>query len=248
MIAAGETGNWDLVLRFIHQAPYGQSDPLYGKDIGFYLFSLPAYVALKNWMLLTLVLSALLARRSLFCARRHHTRPAAASDGVIAAAAHGSALLGLFFAVKAWSYGLDRFLLLYGDNGVVVGAAYTDVHVELPVLWVLVGLASAAAVASWANMRVRTYKLPLAAAVLVFGGSFVLALVFPALFQRFYVKPNELQLETPYLQRNIALTQRPITSAKSRSNPSRRNRGSPSSRSRTTARPSTTSGYGTGSR
>jgi len=59
LIALGETGNWDLVLRFIHQVPYGQYDPLYGKDIGFYLFSLPAYVALKNWMLLTVVLSAL---------------------------------------------------------------------------------------------------------------------------------------------------------------------------------------------
>ena len=61
LIALGEAGNWDVALRFIHQAPYGQSDPLYGKDIGFYLFSLPAYVALKNWMLLTLVLSALVA-------------------------------------------------------------------------------------------------------------------------------------------------------------------------------------------
>ena len=61
LIAAGEASNWDLVLRFLHQAPYGQSDPLYGKDIGFYLFSLPAYVALKNWMLVTLVVSALVA-------------------------------------------------------------------------------------------------------------------------------------------------------------------------------------------
>ena len=61
LVALGETGNWDVALRFIRQAPYGQSDPLYGKDIGFYLFSLPAYVALKNWMLLTLVLSALVA-------------------------------------------------------------------------------------------------------------------------------------------------------------------------------------------
>ena len=115
--------------------------------------------------------------------------------------------MGLFFAVKAWSYWLDRYLLLYGDNAVVVGAAYTDVHVELPVLLALVGIASAAAFASWANMWVRSYKLPAVAAVLVFGGSFVLALAFPALFQRVYVKPNELQLETPYLQRNIALTQ-----------------------------------------
>jgi uncharacterized membrane protein (UPF0182 family) len=53
---------------------------------------------------------------------------------------------------------------------------------------------------------VRSYKLPAVGAALVFGSSFVLALAFPALFQRVYVKPNELQLETPYLQRNIALT------------------------------------------
>jgi uncharacterized membrane protein (UPF0182 family) len=52
----------------------------------------------------------------------------------------------------------------------------------------------------------RSYRLPAVGAVLVFGGSFVLTLAFPALFQRFYVKPNELRLETPYIQRNIALT------------------------------------------
>jgi uncharacterized membrane protein (UPF0182 family) len=123
------------------------------------------------------------------------------------AIAHGSALLGLFFAVKAWSYSLDRFLLLYGDNGVVVGASYTDTHIALPVLWLLVGLSVIAALACWANLRVRTYKLPIAGAVLVFGSSLVLALVFPALFQLVFVKPNELQLEKPYIQRNIDLTQ-----------------------------------------
>ncbi|MGO8917533.1 MAG: UPF0182 family protein [Stellaceae bacterium] len=206
LIAAGETGNWDVALRFIHQAPYGRSDPVFGKDIGFYLFSLPAYVALKDWMLVTLVFSALVAGAVYWA--HGDIAPGDQRRWVSsAAAAHGSVLLGLFFAVKAWSYGLDRFLLLYGDNGVVVGAGYTDIHVELPILWVLVGLACAAALLSWANLRRRTYKLPLAAAVLVFGGSFALALVFPALFQRFYVKPNELQLEAPFLQRNIALTQ-----------------------------------------
>ena len=107
----------------------------------------------------------------------------------------------------AWSFALDRFLLLYGDNGVVVGAAYTDIYVGLPLLWALVGLASAAALASWANLRARTYKLPLAAAVLVIGSWFLLTVAFPAVFQRVYVKPNELQLEAPYIQRSIALTQ-----------------------------------------
>ena len=205
LIALGEVGSWDIALRFIGQAPCGQSDPLYGKDIGFYLFSLPAYVAIKNWMLLTLVLSALFAGAVYFVQGNltFGTR-LPLSPWVIA---HGSALLGLFFAVKAWSYWLDRYLLLYGDNGVVVGAAYTDVNIELPILWVLVGLAPVAAIACWANMWKRSYRLPAVSAGLVFGASFVLGFIVPALFQRIYVKPNELQLETPYLQRNISLTQ-----------------------------------------
>src|SRR5258708_11546847 len=87
------------------------------------------------------------------------------------AIAHGSVLLGFFFVVKAWSYGLDRYLLLYHDNGVVVGASYTDIHVELPVLWLLTGLSIVAAFAAWANLRVRTYRLPAAAAGPLFCGS-----------------------------------------------------------------------------
>ena len=195
LIAIGETGKWDLILRFIHQVPYGRNDPLFDKDIGFYLFSLPVYIALKNWMLWILFLSHPDGRRGVFRARRNQSgpRPWRISSAAIA---HGSVLLGLFFAVKAWSYALDRFLLLYDDNGVVVGAGYTDVHVELPALWLLIFVAAAAAVVAWANVRLRTYRLAIAAAVLVFGGSFVFAEVFPALFQRFFVKPSELQLES----------------------------------------------------
>ena len=88
LVAMGETGQWDLILRFIYQVPYGQSDPLFDKDIGFYLFSLPVYVALKNWMLLTAILSARWPERCIrpwrnrsgpsalaHFARRHPTAP-----------------------------------------------------------------------------------------------------------------------------------------------------------------------------
>ena len=206
LIAAGEVGNWGVLLRYVYQVPYGLSDPQYGKDIGFYLFSLPAYVALKNWLLLMLVLSFLVAG-AVYWGRGDIEFNEQRRSISAAAIAHGSALLGLFFAVKAWSYGLDRFLLLYGDNGVVVGASYTDTHVALPVLWLLVGLSIIAALACWANLRFRTWKLPVAGAVLVFGSSLVLAIALPALFQVVFVKPNELQLEKPYIQRNIDLTQ-----------------------------------------
>ena len=206
LVAWREVHNWGVFLQFLYQVPYGANDPLYDKDIGFYLFSLPAYVVIKNWMLLTLFLSALFAGVVYWVhgdieydARRRSMSPTAIG--------HGSVLLGFFFAVKAWSYGLDRYLLLYGDNGVVVGASYTDIHVGLPALWLLIGLSIVAASAAWANLRVRSYRLPAAAAVLVFGGSFVLSGVVPGIFQRAFVKPDELERERPYIERNIALTQ-----------------------------------------
>jgi uncharacterized protein len=205
LIALGETGRWDLILRFIHQTPYGRNDPLFDKDIGFYLFSLPVYVAVKNLLLWILLLAALMAGAIYFLHDDISLDPPAWSVSP-SAIAHGSALLGLYFAVKAWSYVLDRYLLLYNDNGVVVGAGYTDVHVELPVLWLLIVLAAVAAIGSWANVRLRSVRLAIAAAFLVFGSSFLFAEAIPALFERFYVKPSELQLETPYIQRNIALT------------------------------------------
>ena len=206
LVAWGEVNNWSVFLQFLYQAPFGTNDPLYGNDISFYLFTLPAYIATKNWMLLTLFLSALFAG-AIYWVHGHIDHTAQRPSISPAAIAHGSVLLGFFFAVKAWSYGLDRYLLLYGDNGVVVGASYTDIHVGLPVLWLLIGLSIVAAFAAWANVRVRTYRIPAAAAALVFGGSLVLSEVVPGFFQRVFVKPTELQLEKPYIQRNIALTQ-----------------------------------------
>jgi uncharacterized membrane protein (UPF0182 family) len=205
VVALGEVGNWDVVLRFFRQAPFGQPDPLYGRDIGYYLFSLPALIALKNWMLLTLALSVFFVG-AIYWAHGDlaFDRPEPAAPWVIA---HGSVLLGLLFLVQAWSYWLDRFLLLYDDNSVVVGAGYTDVHVELPALWALAGLASLAAFVSWTNIWARSYKFLTGSLTLVVGSWFLLALALPILFERLYVKPNELQLETPYLQSNISLTQ-----------------------------------------
>ena len=205
LVAAAEVGNWGVILQFFYHVPYGADDPLFNKDISFYLFVLPAYILIKNWMLLTLVLSALFAAAIYWVHGDieydiHHR---SMSPTVIA---HGSALLALLFVVKAWSYGLDRYLLLYGDNGVVVGASYTDVHVGLPGLWLMIGLSIIAAFAALANLRVRTYRLPAAAVMLVVIGSFVLSGVVPVLFRQFFVKPSELELEKPYIERNIALT------------------------------------------
>ena len=137
LVGWGEIHNWEIFLRFLHQVPYGAGDPLYGRDIAFYFFSLPAYLAIKNLLLVTLFLSAVVAGTVYWAYGHieHHPQRRSMSSVAIA---HGSLLLGLFFVVKAWSYFLDRYLLLYGDNGVVVGASYTDIHVDLPILWLLI--------------------------------------------------------------------------------------------------------------
>ncbi len=198
-------GKWDLILRFIYQVPYGQNDPLFDKDIGFYLFSLPAYVALKNWMMLILLLSSAMAG-AVYVLHGEINLDNRLWRISPAAIAHGSALLGAYFALKAWSYVLDRYLLLYNDNGIVVGAGYTDVNIELPVLWLLICLSAAAAVVMWTNVRLRTYRPAIATVALMFGSSFLFGELLPGMFQRFFVKPSELQLEAPYIQRNIAFT------------------------------------------
>lgn len=203
-IAAGAMSSWDVALRFLHRVPFGAHDPIFGKDIGFYLFALPVWIVLKNLLLQVVVCCAIVAGGVYWLRGDIMLRPPKGFSS--AAAVHGSALLALFFLVKAWSWWLERFLLLYDNNGVVVGAGYTDVHVMLPVLWLLVGLAIGAVVAMVVNMRQPGYQLPAAAMLLVFGTSFALGIVYPALFQRFYVKPSELQLETPYIRHNIALT------------------------------------------
>ena len=206
LIASSEVGNWDLGLRFLHQVPYGQSDPLYGKDIGFYIFSLPAYVELKDWVLATLALSALCAAVLYWVhgavVLDSRQRPSIAP----AAIAHASMLLGFYFAVKAWGYWLDRYLLLFGDNGVVVGASFTDVHVELPILWGLMVLCCAVAIACFANAHTRTVRIPLVSAALLFGFAVIVTPLFSVIYQRVYVKPNELKFESPYIAHNIALT------------------------------------------
>lgn len=205
LTAAGEFNNWSLALRFIDRVPYGEADPIFHRDIGFYLFALPAYIALTHWLFVTLFLSALVAGM-VYWLRGDLSTVSPRWQLSPAAVAHASVLLGLFFALKAWSYNLDRYELLYGNNGVVVGAAYADIHINLPLLWLLIGLTAAAALASWLNIRARTYWIPVAT-VLGFMGAVALTLAAPPLFERFYVKPSELALETPYLKHNIELTQ-----------------------------------------
>jgi hypothetical protein len=203
-VALGYADSWEDVLKWWYAVPFDRSDPLFGRDLAFYVFTLPAWRDVCAWGLLIIVLAALLAAVVYWGCGAIEV---AGGPPRLAPAPlrQLSALLAAFFLVKAGDYLLQRYALLLSDNGVVFGAAYTDVHVRLPLLTALAGLSVVAMLLSAAAVVRPDARLPIAALVLVFGTSLIESLL-PGLVQSYRVKPDELRLESPYISSNIALT------------------------------------------
>ena len=206
LIAMGESGRWDLILRFIYQAPFGRNDPLFDKDIGFYLFSLPLYVALKNWLLWILLLATLIAGAIYFVHGdiSFDTRP-----WTFLAPRNRPWLRAARSLLRGARPGLTRWTATSCSTTTMASSSEpatpmfmsscrrSGCSLALPPLPPL----SRGPTCGCARTALSSQRLCWCSA----GRSFF-AEVAPALFERFYVKPSELQLERPYIQRNIAFT------------------------------------------
>jgi uncharacterized protein len=202
--ASGEASSWDAYLKAFYAVPFGRSDPALGKNLGFYVFTLPLLEDWRDLLLLILFLTAAVTG-VLYWARGaldFRDSPPRISRG---AAGHFSVLLAVFFAQRAMNYWLARPELLLHSNGVVYGLRYVDHVLWEPGLWLLVALSLIAAAVSLANLGQRGLRLPVVAAIVLFGPAIFLNLVQPVV-EKLYVKPDELRVEKPYLERNIALT------------------------------------------
>ena len=196
---------WDALLRFLWGVPAGSTDPLFGYDTGFYLFTVPLLDVLQTF---ALVLTGAASGGLLFAylrSGRLRFRPPFTLTGDLTALRHLGLNLACLLAVLAAGFWLARFDLLISPDGAVFGAGWTDVHVRVPALWAMVAVSLGAAIVVVGSAWWGRGRLLLAAAV--WAASAVAAVVvLPALFQSFVVAPNELQRERPYLQRNIAGT------------------------------------------
>ena len=204
-IGFAQTGNWDTILKWLYAAPFGRLDPLFGHDLGFYVFSLPVYELLRDWGTVIIFWSAVLAL-SIYWLRGDiiYQQPGFPTLSP-AAIRHLSALLAAYFLLKAAGTILDRYDLLTSNNGVVFGAAYTDVHLRLPLLMALAGAALLGAALCAFNIWAAGIRLPILAVALVFAVSLIQTVV-TGLFQSYWVKPDELKLESRYIANNIELT------------------------------------------
>src|SRR5437016_1585554 len=196
---------WDRLVLALHSVPFHVKDPVFGRDVSFYVFRLPFYQFLYGWAFAALVVVTLVV------AGAHYItggiRPQSAAERVTPQVkAHLSVLIGLIALLRAWGYRLGQYNLLYSTRGKISGASYTDLHAELPALRLLVVISIIGAILFLVNIRVRGWYLPIAGAGLWFLTSVLAAGVYPFVIQRFVVAPAQLQKEAPFIQRNIAAT------------------------------------------
>ena len=206
---------WLAALMSLNGVPFGQTDPILGRDLSFYVFRLPWLRFLQGWFL-WLVLIALGGAALVYFASYSAGQLAAKVqvEGVRppwlrlsrAAERHllvlGAIALGLF----AWGYQLNIPSLLYSTSGAAYGASYADVHARLPVMHLLTAIVLLGAVILLVNIFVRVKWLPYAVTgawllVAFLGGS-----VYPSLLQRMAVEPNELDREWEYIVNTIEFT------------------------------------------
>lgn len=228
LIGLVAAAGWQDVLKFLSASPFGQTDPLFGRDIAFYVFSLPVYSLglgiLRTLILLSLIvcgtiyvlrgslnLSTLLGKFNLDSLSKKLGGPAVKlikhKSVDQKARLHIGILLFLFLAAVAAGTYLSLYNLLTTQSGPVFGAAFTDAHIMIPILKVSVfayGLAAFLTLFYGVSGKIS----PLVGAVSLTILVGLVSGITPAVFQKLVVAPNELVKETPFIKHNIEATRK----------------------------------------
>jgi uncharacterized membrane protein (UPF0182 family) len=199
---------WDTYLRFRWGGAVGLSDPIFGKDIGFYLFRLPFYELIQNSLMILAILTFLMVLSAYAYLNAFQSGGDAYLQRNRTVLAHLSLLFLLIIGSWGWGYYLDRFELLYGTTGVVYGVGYTADNVNRISLWVMLFASLVLGVVIVGSFVTRRFKLLLISAGGYFALYVTILIVLPGLVQQFKVEPSELELETPYLKHNIDSTRK----------------------------------------
>ena len=196
---------WLSFLKFMHPSQFGVADPIFSKDVGFYVYSLPVYYFFKQWCFIALLLIMGIVGFSYYFDQAiglHKKRIHINSRAKV----HLAVLLGLTALIAAWSYRLKIYGLMHSNRGVVYGAGYTDIHAQMPAYWLLMILCLCMAFIFFVlpvlkKLRWVAYFIGLFFVVLI-GFSWI----YPSVMERYVVKPDELSKETPYIENNIRFT------------------------------------------
>jgi uncharacterized membrane protein (UPF0182 family) len=200
-------GSWLVFQMWLHRVPFGVPDPVFGRDIGFYVFTLPAYSAVYEWLFAWLFVALLVVAAGYYLdlAPLLMRGVWAIPRGV---RVHLAVLTGLLLLLRAAGFWLDAFGLLYSPRGVVYGAGYTDLHATLPALRLLTALAATAGLLMLLSPWLRTLRTAVAGLAVMLLVWILGTGIYPSLVQQFEVAPSELDRESPYISRGIEATLR----------------------------------------
>ncbi|GIK54400.1 MAG: UPF0182 family protein [Chloroflexi bacterium] len=198
---------WSDLLRYLHRVPYGLADPIFSRDISFYLFELPLLTLVQQWFVSLLVITlmgviAIYAANHVPEIQRGTWRP---HESKIFRQ-HVALLAALILALWTVGYLFDLFELVYSSRGVAFGASYTDLNVQVYAIYAQMLFMGLAALAMLLNAFRFDLRPLLITAALWLAATLILGSLVPGFVQRYSVEPNELVRETPYIAHNIAFT------------------------------------------
>ncbi|GAA5042831.1 UPF0182 family protein [Streptomyces similanensis] len=207
---ASAAGQWRTWLMWVNGVPFHKTDPQFHLDISFYAFDLPWYRFLLGFGFAAAVLSLIAAALTHYLyggLRVSSPGPRATA----AATGHLSVLLGVFVALKAVAYWLDRYGLAvkssdFKATGDWTGLRYVDANAYLPAKTILFCIAVICALLFFATLWRRTWQLPVIGFGLMVLSAILIGGLYPALVQKFEVQPNEQAKEAPYVEKNIKAT------------------------------------------
>jgi uncharacterized membrane protein (UPF0182 family) len=196
---------WQRYVLWANATEFGQTDPQFNLDLGYFVFVLPFHILVNSWLFTALVITVLMTLVA------HYVfggiRPQAAGQRLTPQVnVHLSVLLAALVAVRAWGFWLDRYMLSYSQRGQVTGLSYTDVNAELRALGLLTIIAAICVVLFLVNIRFRGWLLPVAGVGILLIAAVVLSGIYPAVVQRLQVDPQELPREERYIERNLEMT------------------------------------------
>ena len=197
---------WDEFVRLSFAGEFGRADPILGREIGFYVFTLPFLEAVQDFLVSVIAVGTaphLVALNQLGVFRDWKIVDEALRRRVLRILGANAVL---FLLAWGWGYYLDRFELLYDSDGTVFGPGYADVNVVLPALAVMIGATFAVIGAIVFGVVQGRLQVPLLGGVAYAVLAAASLVVVPGIFEQFVVKPNELDLEEPFLRHNIDLT------------------------------------------
>ena len=201
------SSQWQTWLAWRYAVPFGQADPILGRDAGFYVFTLPFLQFVRGLAQGLVVLAALAAGGLYFLSGGLTSRFGAMLSMTSPARRHLSLLAVVFLLLLAFGAWLGQAEQLIQPSGVIYGPGYSDVNGRMPAALLLAAVSVIGAVlAAVSAFTPRIWPIPVAAAlylVVAVGGA-----VYSTILQRFVVTPNEQTRESPFIQHNIDATRR----------------------------------------